>query len=207
MRIIECEQGTEEWLSARLGIPSASNFHRIVTTTGKWSAQADAYINELAAERITGERKDFFISDAMARGNELEELARDNFIFESDYEVDQVGFCIREDLDVGCSPDGLILEDMGLELKCPLAHNHVGYLRDNCLPSKYVQQVQGSLYVTDRDIWHFYSFHPDFGEQLHVVVHRDEEFIKLLDGHLQRAVEEIENCVERFKKRGEQNAK
>ena len=170
---------------------------------GKWPAQADAYINELAAERITGERKDFFISDAMARGNELESLARDNFMFESDYEVDEVGFCLRDDLNVGCSPDGLILEDMGLEIKCPLAHNHVAYLRDGVLPSKYFQQVQGSLYVTDRDVWHFYSFHPDFGEQLHVVVHRDEEFIKLLDGHLKRAVEEIESCVERFKKQGE----
>ena len=52
MIIIDCEQGTEEWFEARMGVPSASNFSRICTTTGKWSAQADSYINELAAEVI-----------------------------------------------------------------------------------------------------------------------------------------------------------
>ena len=47
MIIVDCEQGTEEWFQARMGVPSASNFSRICTTTGKWSAQAESYINEL----------------------------------------------------------------------------------------------------------------------------------------------------------------
>jgi len=47
MRIIECEQGTPEWLQARLGVPSASSYAKLVTTTGKSSAQAEAYINQL----------------------------------------------------------------------------------------------------------------------------------------------------------------
>ena len=81
MIIIDCEQGTEEWFEARMGVPSSSNFHRICTTTGKWSAQADSYINELAAEVITGKRSNGFVSDAMLRGVELEEQARKNFAF------------------------------------------------------------------------------------------------------------------------------
>jgi hypothetical protein len=203
MIIVDCEQGTEEWFQARMGVPSASNFSRICTTTGKWSAQADSYINELAAEVITGKRSNGFVSDAMLRGVELEEQARKNFAFMYDYDsydLYEIGFCINEDLGVGCSPDALIRDNSGLEIKCPLAHNHLAYLRDGVLPTKYIQQVQGSLLVTDRDVWNFYSYHPDFGEQLMVEVHRDEEFIGLLSDHLIRATDLIGECVEKFKK-------
>lgn len=204
MKIIDCEQGTPEWFEARLGVLSASNFGKIVTATGKWSSQADAYINELAAEVITGERKEMFQSFAMTRGVELEEEARDTFCYTYDYEVDQVGFCIRDDFKIGCSPDGLLYEKSGLEIKCPLAHTHLGYLKANVLPTAYIQQVQGSLYVTDREEWHFYSYHPSFDQQLRVIVHRDEEYIKAMAGHLERAANEIQELIEKFK--GENHA-
>ena len=201
MDIVDCEQGSDEWFKARMGIPSASNFSRICTTTGKWSAQADAYINELAAEVITGQRSsNGFTSDAMQRGIDLEPQARSNFEFMHDCEVYQIGFYINNNIGAGCSPDGLIGTDAGLEIKCPLGHNHLAYLRGGVLPTKYIQQVQGSLLVTERDVWHFYSYHPDFGEQLMVTVERDEKFIGLLKNHLERATDNIGECIAKFKK-------
>ncbi len=201
MDIIDCEQGSEEWFAARIGIPSASNFNRICTSIGKWSTQADSYINELASELITGQKSSSgFTSDAMQRGIDLEPEARSNFEFMHDFEVYEIGFCINKSIGAGCSPDGLIDDDAGLEIKCPMAHNHLAYLRGGVLPTKYIQQVQGSLLVTERDVWHFYSYHPDFREQLMVTVERDEKFIGLLKGHLERATELIGECVEKYKK-------
>lgn len=200
MIIVDCEQGSDEWFKARMGVPSASNFSKICTTSGKWSASADAYINELASEVITGQRSQGFTNDAMQRGIDLEPQARKNFEFMYDHKVEEIGFCIHEELGVGCSPDGLIDNFMGLEIKCPLAHTHLSYLKKGMLPSKYIQQVQGSLLVTERGCWHFYSYHPDFGEQLMITVQRDEKFIELLSGHLKRATDEVGECVEKFKK-------
>ena len=52
MIILDHEQGSEEWLAARLGKPSASSFSKLITQTGKPSSSADGYINELIAERL-----------------------------------------------------------------------------------------------------------------------------------------------------------
>ena len=52
MIILDHEQGTEEWFAARLGKPSASNFGKLITATGKPSTSADGYINQLIAERL-----------------------------------------------------------------------------------------------------------------------------------------------------------
>ena len=38
MIILDHEQGTEEWFAARLGKPSASNFSKLITATGKPSS-------------------------------------------------------------------------------------------------------------------------------------------------------------------------
>jgi hypothetical protein len=76
MRIINHEQGSDEWLQSRLGKPTASNFGKLITPTGKGSTSAEAYINELIAQRITGELPEFYTNEAMARGNELEPAAK-----------------------------------------------------------------------------------------------------------------------------------
>ena len=46
---LPCQQGSVEWFEARLGIPTASEFSRIVTPTGKLSASRHAYMGELLA--------------------------------------------------------------------------------------------------------------------------------------------------------------
>ena len=63
MIILDDEQGSPEWLKSRLGRPSASMFAKLITTTGKPSASADKYINDLVAEKITGRSEPLFVSE------------------------------------------------------------------------------------------------------------------------------------------------
>ena len=116
MQIINVEQGSEEWLRARLGVPTASCYSKLITTQGKRSAQAEGYINELIGQRITGEIPETFKSEAMERGNELEPQARAYYELVTDNDVEEVGL-ILNDIGAGCSPDGLIGDDGGLEIK------------------------------------------------------------------------------------------
>ena len=197
MRIDQNEQGSPEWLAARLGIPSASMFAKLVTTKGIWSASADAYINQLVAERLTGEREEVFQSHHMLRGTELEPDARDLYSLISDAEVTEVGFCLHDTLSAGCSPDGLIGEEGGLEIKAPAPATHVEYLRGGVLPSKYKQQVMGCLWITGREWWDFVSYHPTM-KPLIVRVERDEEYIAALEKCVTKAVNLIDENVEKF---------
>lgn len=191
MRINNHTQGSEAWLESRLGRPTASNFGKLITPTGKASTSAEGYINELIAQKITGEIPEFFKSEAMQRGNELEASAKALYEFENDVEVVEVGLCLHDLLECGASPDGLIGDNAGLEVKCPLPHTHVSYLRDGDIPAKYIPQVQGCLWITEREWWDFMSYHPSM-EDLIVRVYRDEAYIKKLADLVTRAVEIIE---------------
>lgn len=194
MRLIECEQGSEEWLKARLGVPSASNFSKLITMKGTLSTQAKAYVDALVAEAITGEPTYVKLTDAMQRGTELEPYARERYFYETGNSVEEVGFCLHDDYQAGASPDGLIGEDGGLEIKCPLGGTMVSYLRVGRLPSKYWQQVQGCLHITGRKWWDFMAYHPDM-KPLIVRVERDEAFIAALNALLIDVVKEIESLV------------
>lgn len=197
MRIISTEQGTPEWFAARLGVPSASMFSKLVTTKGTWSTQADSYINQLVAEQLTGEREEIYQSHHMIRGVELEPEARDLYCLMNDVEVQEVGFCLHDTLNAGCSPDGLVGEDGGLEIKCPAPATHVEYLRGGVLPSRYKQQVMGCLWVTQREWWDFVSYHPTM-KPLIVRVERDEEYIAALEQCITKAVNLIKENVDKF---------
>ncbi len=159
MKIIECQQGSIQWFEARRGIPTASNFDRIITPkTGKLSAAADDYICELLGEQYgTGFVAEPFMTDAMRNGVLTEAEARKWYEMETDIDVQQVGFCLSDCGRFGCSPDGLVGEG-GLELKCPAAKTQVSYLLDGDLPNAYRPQVHGALIVTGAPWWDFLSY-------------------------------------------------
>ena len=123
---LDCEQGSEEWLAARLGIPTATGFENIVTATGKKSASYIKYMAELIEESILG-GGDTFKSGFMERGNQLEPQARAAYEFLTGNDVIQVGgVYLNEDREVMVSPDGLIPSlKKGLEIKCPKMSTHI----------------------------------------------------------------------------------
>lgn len=157
-------QGSDEWFKARKGRITASNADRILTPTGKDSSQWDSYAIELVAECIRPDELPAFIGNVHTdRGNELEAEARALFSQVMDLAVTEVGFITRDDGIVGCSPDGLIYQDgepiAGVEIKCPLAKNHLSYLVEGEIPKAYMPQVHFSMAVTGLP-WYFLSYCP-----------------------------------------------
>lgn len=196
MIILSMEQGTPEWLAMRNGKPSASCFNRLITNAGKPSTQNINYINELTAELLTGKSQPFYKNEHMARGNELEPEARDEYEFITDNEVIEVGFVVDKKFEYGCSPDGLIGTQGGLEIKCPAQNTMVKYqLNDQELVKAYHQQVQGCMYLTGAIWWDVFAFHPDMAHVL-VRVKRDDEFIKKLAVEIDAAVNAIKTNLE-----------
>lgn len=179
MKIIDCEQGTPDWLAARLGKPTASEFHQIITAVrGDLSKSARKYAHQLVAETLLGRplEKPTGTPWAMARGTELEPLARAQYARDEKVEVRQVGFVTTDDGRVGASPDGLIVGKRGgLEIKCLLDASHVGIWTDGP-GDDFKQQVQGNLAINELDYWDLYAWHPVL-TPLKIRTYRDEPYI------------------------------
>ena len=201
MKILDFEQGSEEWFKARLGIPTASRFKDIVTPSkGDKSKSYKSYMYELIAEKLTNEKEDFFKTEWMQRGNEVEPLARASYEFIHEVKVKEVGIILNDAQTIGASPDGLIGDIGGIEIKCPKPSTMVKYMINGNLPLEYKTQVMGSLWISEREWWDFLAFHPsmDFFE---VRVYRDEEYIKNMAQHINDFVDELHNNYEKILKR------
>lgn len=196
MRIIECQQGTQAWFSARCGIPTASNFDCIITTKGEPSKQMKKYLYQVAGERITGIAEETYQNAAMLRGQEVEDEARKFYEFSTGQEVKEVGFCLADGY--GASPDGLVGKEGLLEIKCPLISTHVSYLLENKLPSEYFIQTQGQLLVTGKKWVDFISYYGGM-KPLIVRTFRDEKFIKSLRVELELFVNELKEVINKIK--------
>ncbi|HDR0739527.1 YqaJ viral recombinase family protein [Pasteurella multocida] len=184
---LDCKQGTEEWLVARLGIPTATGIKNIVTPNGQKSSGWVSYLAELVAESIEGVTEGFK-SQHMERGNELEPLARMAYEFATGNEVTQVGgVYLNDKKELMISPDGLIPNrQKGLEIKCPKMKTHIKYILEGGVPSEYVIQVQVAMWVTGYDSWDFVSYCPEYKKQtlyLYTVM-RDEKLMKAFDEYI-----------------------
>ncbi len=139
-----------EWWSARRGIPTASAFKRILSPGGKLSKSADDYACELIADKYTDIPTDYsdYMSKEMLNGLNFEDEARSFYCMTENADLKPVGFATTDDGRFGCSPDSGVGEDGGLEIKCPMAKTHIGYLIEGGLPADYKPQVHGQLVVT-----------------------------------------------------------
>lgn len=199
MKIFEMEQRSVEWYKVRSGVPTASEFDKIITTKGAISTQRKKYLYQLAGERLGGVVDETYQSFAMQQGVLKEGEARNLYNIASGDEVKQVGFCLSDDGKYGCSPDGLVGEDGAYEVKCPLIHTHIGYLIENDVPTDYYTQVQGQLLVTGRKWTDFMSYFPGL-KPLIVREEPDEVFQKLLKKALEEFTNELDDLVKRLSK-------
>lgn len=205
IQIIECEQGQPEWFQARLGIPTASMFATVMAVGAKGgkSLTRIAYLNKLVGEILTGDPMENYVSADMERGKLMEDEARDLYTFETGSEPQRVGF-VRNG-EKGASPDSLIGESGGLEIKSAAAHIQVARLLDGGLPSEHKAQVQGSLWVCEREWWDFCSYCPKL-PLLRVRVYRDEDYIRKISEEVDRFNTELQMTVEFVRKYGQKEA-
>ena len=156
LRIIDVEQGTDEWLEARRGMITASTVGQLVTPRTIQPAanpESRALVARLAAERITGWVDDTYQSADMIRGTLDEPHARDAYAKATGITVEECGLMVR-DLDdgvrLGYSPDGLV-GDVGLiEVKSRKPGKHIQTVMADQVPVEYMAQIQAGLLVSGR---------------------------------------------------------
>ncbi len=176
MIVHECDQGSPQWLKLRAGIPTASKMNVLISpvkvepSVGRGGAMAKGvgtYLAKLAAEYAIGGPVDDIDGVAhMERGTMLEADARAFYEWEhpGGGEITEVGFCTTDDERFGASPDGLVGDDGGVEIKCPLLPAYTKFLLDPTLMvTEYNHQVQSCLFVTGRAWWDLVAFNPRLG--------------------------------------------
>lgn len=199
----EYKQNTLDWLQARAGVVTASEFGALVTPTWKIadSKGTQTYLHTKVAEvwsgaPLPGENS----SLDMDFGKILEDEARPLFQLETGLSVEVVAFITSDDKRVGCSPDGLIGEDGGVEIKSPLAQTHVGYLLDGKVPPKYLAQVHGSMYVTGRKFWYFMSYRRLY-PPLILKVERDEDIQAVIHEAVTNFLDRMDIALKRLEEK------
>ena len=201
MKVLTCKQGSGEWFRARLGKPTASRFSEIVTSTGKAStAQArQNYLCELVAERLCQSITQRFETSAMERGTALEPQGRDWYTLDTGNKVETVGFVMDDSEAWGCSPDGLVADDGGLEIKCPLRTTMVKHLLADEKPKDYAVQIQGGLWVTQRKWWDLVLYTDDRGLPNKVIRYEpDAAMHDAFEEHIRAFCDDIAAAVEKL---------
>lgn len=191
-------QRTEQWFKERCGKFTGSRFADVMARNKKTGEPLKAYhdlIMDIVVEHMTGDPIDGPHGYALQWGTDVEPAAREAYELETGLSVVETGFIMHPEYDfAGCSPDGLIGEDGGLEMKCPKSSRvHLDRFSDG-LPEEYKPQVQGCMWVTGRKWWDFVSFDPRMpaSHQLLIVrVERDQKYIN----QLQSAVIEAQAIV------------
>jgi hypothetical protein len=191
IKIHNCEQGSDEWFKVRELKLTASH----ATAIGNAGKGLESYVTEMMAYHYSFAGKESYSNDDLDRGNELEPIARSLYELQTDKKVEQVGFVELNEY-VGCSPDGLIEKDGGLEIKSPNDVNYYKILRDGekQIDSGYMWQVQMNLLITDRKWWDLVYYNPNFKQNLIIFrIYPDKEKQELLKVGLEKGIELIKS--------------
>ena len=200
-------QGSPEWAAARAGRATASRFSDVMAKIKSGEAAVRRnYRAELVVERMTGIPVEGFMSKEMMWGIDQEPEARARLEEETGVLVEEIGFVAHPEVAAGASPDGLIGDDGGLEIKCPNTSTHIGYLLGGMTPD-HVPQVQGNMWMTGRAWWLFVSFDPRMPEKLQLykqMIPRDDAYIRLLEAEVRKFLREVDETVAKLTKIAEE---
>jgi hypothetical protein len=178
MKIHPAVQGTQAWLEARAGVPSASELGNLITDKFaiRKGEMVQTYLARKLAEKWTGGPLMGCESWATEQGQLLEELAIPWLEFEHDLTVQRVGFITNDEGTFGASPDGIIggeNRQVGLEIKCLQPIGHVKALLGGLVPEEYLPQIHGGMFATGFNSWNFLAFNRGF-PPLWLTMERDD---------------------------------
>ncbi len=170
----------EEWRAARVGNVTGSRIYDIVDRNkdGKYSAKRKHYAREKLKERLAGLPADTheFLTPAMQWGIDTEESAVAEYALESSEKVQRLGKVYIPHPHIsraGCSPDALVGEFGGLEVKCPETNTHLDFLRYGDIPDAYLTQIIWCLAcMPERKWWDYMSYDPRCPEHMHKKITR-----------------------------------
>lgn len=177
-------QRSDEWFQERLGLPTASEFDKVITTKGEPSASQKKYLDELVGEKVTGRPAYRFVSWKMKEATEREPEARKCYLETTGNLVYEVGLCYKDENKMfGCSPDGLIDPDGGFETKDAEPHIQIARRREKWTGMEHFQQVQGGMFICERKWWDLQSY-CEGTKPIIIRFYRNEEFIRKLEKEL-----------------------
>lgn len=188
-------QGTEAWHEVRKGKVTGSTCKPLLVGT-TLSVGAKTLVYKKAAELITGYEEDFKGNKDTERGNDLEDLAIQEYEDTTFNSVARVGFVELSDY-VGYSPDGLIGEEGLAEVKCYNDPNYLRYLDEKKIKGEYYAQIQFGLFVTNRQWCDFIVFNPSYGDRPIDItrVNRDEKMIDLFRSKIELYKTELKRVL------------
>lgn len=189
LEVHHCEQNTEEWFRLRLGLLTASNFHKVPGKMHGLDGDPKlrrALMLDLIGERITGEQAEHYSNKHTERGHAMEPAARRLYEFMTDDVCDVIGFVTNHTVKghkIGFSPDSFIRDDGVFEAKTKLPRLHLEVVLGNKLPPEHYAQCQGGLWVSEREWISFMSYWPKM-EPFLTKVYRDESYIRWLSSEV-----------------------
>lgn len=205
----DIDQGSLEWDDIRLGKITGSGVVSLMSDpktktdkeAGVLSDTARKYVIQKVSENYLGVSPDKIDLKQFEWGHRYEPEAREYYQVHYGVIALECGFAEKNEW-IGVSPDSLIGEDGGVEIKCPYNNAvHMRYLEiENQedlrkMEKGYYCQIMMNMWVTGRLWWDFVSYDPrmtgDF--RLHCVrVEKDESLIKELSYRCERAVKIIQ---------------
>jgi len=191
------DQHSSEWFSARLGKVTASKVKDVMAKGrgGAPSATRQNYMMQLLCERLTGKREEGFTSAAMARGTELEPVARSAYEIDKGVMTSETGLILHPKIEgFGASPDGLVDDRGMLEIKCPNTATHVFTMQSGKHDPQYEWQMFAQLACADRDWVDFVTFDDRLPDELQYAcfrLERDEARIRQMETEIKLFLEEL----------------
>lgn len=206
MRVVDCEQGSDEWRLARLGKVGASAVADATarTKTG-WGASRANLAARLVAERLTGTLQESYTNDAMRWGVEKEPEARAFYEFVQGNKVEQVGLVLHPTIEHAvASPDGLVGDDGLVEIKCPNTATHIDTLLSGSADPRYTKQMQWQMACTGRQWVDWVSYDPRMPAEMQMFcqrVSRDDALIAELEQQISVFLAEVAETVTQLRNR------
>ena len=198
MKILTCEQGSQEWFDARLGSIGGSSISSVVA--GGQGKTRKSLLYRLAGEILSGQKYESYSNSHMDRGTDQEHDARLEYQMITGNKVEQVGLVKISDHKHE-SPDGLVNPDGKIEIKCVIPSVQVETILSDRVPATYRKQVQWGLFICERAWCDFVSFSPlVFDRPIWIKrVYRDEKLIKELDEGADKFIDELLKIVEKIR--------
>jgi hypothetical protein len=190
---------------------TASTAYRLMgyEDSAEFPKGAQTYVIEKVLESETVNERKQINTFSVLHGKETEVEAVEEYMKATGKVVTKYGKeqqFIEKGKHEGCTPDGLIGDEEGLEVKCPDSKTHYERLRfltaetiKKMLP-EYYWQMQDCMRITGRKRWNFVDYDKRFKNPskrlLIIVVERNEEDIKKLARRTYTAVKEYKKQVE-----------
>lgn len=172
MKVINFEQGSEEWLEWRRNKITASDAG-IILRLNRYSNPAQLWEEKM--QLVPAKESNHH----MNRGKSLETTARNLFIEYTNIDVESIVVENDELSWMAASLDGIDKSKRILvEIKCPAISGHIEALKKEIKPM-YMAQIQHQLYVTDAEMCFYVTYNEQHEQTLSILeVTRDEKFMK-----------------------------